>query len=212
MNIESTGIGKCGCGSHTPTQKLGGSPITSWIELTRAMPANPLDLVAFAALNATNGLVADSTTYNGSGTWAASPVTVSVIPTIQSLATDEAVTSAYAEQWTLSHLTANLGATVAPPLQKILYLKAGRSWLNKVVIQLGGTSYSDFQLSFRDNAATRGDAAGTVPVISFAVSTAGAVTLDLTLHRPAIAFMGLVMKNTSSGDWSMLEMEWRIMP
>lgn len=121
-----------------------------------------------------------------------------------------AATIAYALQWTLSHQTASLAATVAPPLRKILYLKAGPSWQNLIPINLGAGTYDSFQLSFRDNAGTRGDSAGTIPVISFAASLGAIVQLSVTLHRPLIAMMGLVMRNTSSGDWSMFEMEWRV--
>jgi hypothetical protein len=65
-------------------------------------------------------------------------------------------------------------------------------------------------LSFRDNAATRGDFAGTIPVISFTgMNYTGNTSLEVTLKQLGTVIMGLRAIN-AAGDYSMFEMEWHI--
>jgi hypothetical protein len=111
-----------------------------------------------------------------------------------------------------SHQSADIVTSVAPPLRKVLFLKAGTAWENSIQITLsGGGNYDQFYLSFRDNNATRGDMTGTVPTIAWTgLSLSGTITLAVVLKSTGRANMGLVMRNSTSGDWSMFEMEWNI--
>jgi hypothetical protein len=209
--------------SFTPSQFSRGNdmgcgcnngPVQSWYDIFQLDPVNPLDLVANAELNNVAGAYANSTNYLSPGTWVASPAQIQQDPTVTSLATDQTATVAAAQQWNFQHQSADILTTLAPPLRKILFLKAGTSWENNIQITLsGGGTYDQFYLSFRDNAGTRGDSQGAVPVIAWTgLALAGTVTLDVVLRKVGQAVMGLVMHNNTSGDWSMFEMEWIIVP
>ncbi len=101
--------------------------------------------------------------------------------------------------------------TLAPPPAKVIFLRGGPAWEMSIPINFGGATYNDLQLSFRDNAGTRGDYAGTVPVIAFQGLFTGAQTLSVTLKSPGRISMGLRSIDLS-GNWSMFEMEWIIVP
>lgn len=131
--------------------------------------------------------------------------------TVSTLAADSLVTAANAAQWNFSHLTVNAGAVLAPPLRKRVFLRAGTKWENTIPISIGPDVHNDFQLSFLDNAGTRGDYAGTVPVIFFNASLSGAAnSLVVTLNYTGRAWMGLRSLNTNTGNYEMFEMEWII--
>ena len=195
-----------GCGCSDPGM------VRSWNDIAKLSPTNPLDLIAYATLNGTVGAYANSTTYAQTTgvTWVNSGVIVSAEASVLSLATDQMVTQAYANQWNFQHLTDNL--VVPPPLRKVLFLKAGTAWQNIIPLNFGGAStFDEVELSFRDNAGTRGDSAGTIPVITFGGSYTGvSVLLNVTLQRTGIAIIGLKMRNTVGSDLSMFEMEWHI--
>ena len=194
----------CGCNG----KDMMRTQIESWIDIERTMPADPMDLIAYASLNNIAGAYANSGTFNGSS-WVASGLTVFNEPLVESLATDQAATVSHAEQWNFSHQTAKL--TGALPLRNVIFLRAGRNWSNKIILAFGGASFNEVELSFRDNAGTRGDAAGTVPTIGWDTNVfTGNVTLNVTLNGTGVAIMGLAMRNSGSGDRSMFEMEWHI--
>ena len=72
--------------------------------------------------------------------------------------------------------------------------------------------YVNFELSYRDNAGTRGDAQGTVPVISFSgTSFTDPLVLYVTLKQVGHVSMGLRAID-NAGNWSMYESEWIIVP
>jgi hypothetical protein len=85
-----------------------------------------------------------------------------------------------------------------------------------VQFQFGGTTYTDIQLSFRDNAASSGDfsggSTGSIPVASFAGNFTGAVDLKVVLKQFGRFSMMLVLKDNGSGNYSTFEMEWNIVP
>ena len=82
-----------------------------------------------------------------------------------------------------------------------------------IPLTIGATQTSDIQLSFMENAATRGDYAGTIPVISWSGSVyTGTLTLIVTLLPTERDFwMGLRIIDTSS-NWSMYDSLWRVIP
>ncbi len=198
----------CGCNS---------TPINSWIDWAQSNPVNPLDIIAMARLdmgvNHDVGVYLDTTTYSTPGSsWVASPFSYNGEPTLISYRTDQQGTVAEALQWNMSHLTRNSDANLAIPLRKVIFLKAGADWEMQIPLALGAGSYSDLQLSLLDNAGTRGDDQGTVPVISFtARAYTGSVTLSVSVKSPGILPVGF-RAVSAAGDWSMFEMLWIIVP
>jgi hypothetical protein len=127
------------------------------------------------------------------------------------LGTDNLQTVADADQWNFQHLTAKIGdGTIAPPLLKVIFLRTGTQWKNTIQLSLGGVTYNDLQLSFRDNAATRGDCRSTIPVISFTGGAlTGTINLDVVLKTTGHFMIGLRAIDGSANK-SMFEMEWKI--
>jgi len=73
----------------------------------------------------------------------------------------------------------------------------------------------DLQLSFLDNAGTRGDAQGTVPVLGFSLGApfaSGSHVLNLTLKSFGTVSLGLYSLATTSGDQGMMELDLVIVP
>ena len=92
-----------------------------------------------------------------------------------------------------------------------MFLRGGTQWINKIGINLGVATYNDLQLSFRDNGATRGDAQGTIPVISFTGGNwTGNILLEVVLKTFRHFSMGL--RGYDGTHNSMYEMEWVVVP
>ena len=180
----------------------------SWIDLQHAKPVDVLNLIADAYIGSTAGAFANSSNYGTPGSWATNSFTITSAPTCAALGTDNLAKVADAAQWNFSHSTANVASTNAIPLRKVIFLRAGEQWQMTVPVSLGGSTYTDIQLSFLDNAATRGDAQGTVPVIQWTGSFTGDVSLKVTLKTPGKYTMGL--RAVTGGNTSMFEMEWII--
>jgi hypothetical protein len=196
-----------GCGCSDPNM------INSWDDIQKLVPMNPMDLIANAQFGATQGAYLNSTNYIAPGTWATATMALSSEATVSTLAGDQLVTAANAAQWNFSHQTVNTISAVAPPLRKRVFLRAGTMWQNAIPISIGPDLHSDLQLSFLDNAATRGDYAGTVPVIWFNASFSGNTnSLVVTLNTTGRAEMGLRALNTNTGNYEMFEMEWIVVP
>jgi hypothetical protein len=197
----------CGNGSNGGNDSMG---INSYYDLQNTCPKSPLDLIANASINGTAGSLANSTTY-GSETWTdvGTLVTMSSKPTITTLGGDSSQNVADAQQWNFSHLTGNLAATVAIPLRKTIFLRAGTNWQNRITLANSAT-IQDPQLSFLMNAATRGDKQGTIPVISWSGGsyTVGTFALDVVVKHPGNVRMGFWF--ISGGAYYMFDMEWII--
>ncbi|MBS1914127.1 MAG: hypothetical protein JST22_19220 [Bacteroidetes bacterium] len=187
-------------------------PITSWIDWQNQAPQDPLDLIARAKLGGTVGIYVNSTTFSSpSGSSYPTAFALNGDPTCSALGSDNLQNVANANQWNFQHITRNSSATLAPPLSKVIFLRGGTDWEMAIPLDLGAGTYLNIQLSFRDNAGTRGDFAGTVPVIEFAGTFTGSQTLSITLKRFGHVWMGLRgLDNTSK--WSMYESEWIIVP
>ncbi len=178
----------------------------SWIDLQHAKPVDILNLVADAYIGSTAGAFANSSNYGTPGSWATNSFTITSAPTCTALGTDDLALVADAAQWNFQHQTANVASTNAIPLRKVIFLRAGTQWQMTIPVSLGGSTYSDIQLSFLANAATRGDAQGTVPVIQWTGSFTGDVSLKVTLKMPGNYQIGL--RAVTGGNTSMFEMEW----
>ncbi len=188
----------------------GSENITNWIDWQNQQPQNPLDLIARVKIGGAVGSYINSTTFSTStGTIITNPFVYNGTPTCSALGTDNLQRVADADQWNFSHLTRNSSATLAPPLTKVIFLRGGTNWEMSIPINFGGATYNDLQLSFRDNAGTRGDFAGTVPAITFQGLFTGSQTLAVTLKSFGRVSMGLRAIDLSA-NWSMFEMEWII--
>jgi hypothetical protein len=197
-----------GCGCSNPNL------IASWEDIQRLAPMNPMDLIANAQFGATQGAFLFSATYiTPGGAWGTPTMAISAEATVATLASDSLVTAADAAQWNFSHQTVNVGAVVPPPLRRRVFLRAGTKWQNTIPLSIGPDIHNDFQLSFLDNAGTRGDYAGTVPVIWFNTSLSGSAnSLVLTLRITGRVSVGLRSLNTNTGFYEMFEMDWFIVP
>jgi hypothetical protein len=106
--------------------------------------------------------------------------------------------------------TRNSDSTLALPLKKVIFLRGGTQWNMSFQIEFVGEPGEDVMLTFRDNYGTRGDAQGTIPVISFPGTQSGVKTLNLTLKTLGRVSMGIIA--TFSGMNTMLESEWVVVP
>jgi hypothetical protein len=188
--------------------------VVSWEDIQRLAPVNPTDLIANAQFGVAQGAFLFSATFiTPGGAWGTPTMAISSEATVATLASDSLATAANAAQWNFSHQTVNIGAVVPPPLRRRVFLRAGTMWQNSIPISIGPDVHNDFQLSFLDNAGTRGDDAGTVPVVWFNASMSGSAnSLVVTLNTTGRAAMGLRSLNTNTGFYEMFEMDWIIVP
>lgn len=183
----------------------------SWIDWAHAMPIAPFTLFQNALVGTTAGAFTNSTNYNNS-TWGANTVALKSgqTPTCSALETTNAQKEADAAQWNFSHQTSNSSATLAPPLANTFFFRGGGDWQMSLPLDFGANTYTNLQLSFRDNAGTRGDAQGTVPVIEWTGSFSGATTLNFTLK--AFGRFQLGLRCDTGTTVSMYEFEAIIVP
>lgn len=188
------------------------SSAADWNQLHSATPRNPFDLIAMAMANGTTGELKHVSDFIGppSG-WSSSPLSVDSAPVCIALQGTDALMIADADQWMFMHKTADLSTDLAPPLDKLLFLRGGTQWQMNLSFALS-EDISNLQLSFLDNAATRGEIGGTIPVIEFDATFSGVITLKLTLKQMGDISMGLRTITSTGSDWAMYESRWRIVP
>ena len=114
--------------------------------------------------------------------------------------------------WSMAHQnTTDFASTMAPPMRKTVFMRAGEQWTNTFGLTFPASpTFTEVQLSLLDNAATRGDAQGTVPVFKWTAGTpyAGAVTLSMVLKQRGRFQLGILgIDNSSPADWSMFELD-----
>lgn len=132
-------------------------------------------------------------------------------PTCLALETDNQLKNAEALQWNMSHLTRSTLTNIPIPLEKVVFLRGGTEWQMQCNLDFGGDAVTNVSLTFRDNYGTRGDAQGTVPVISFpAGSFTNANVVLLTLRM--LGRMSMALVGTVSGNDTMYESEWIVAP
>lgn len=181
---------------------------TGWNALLASQPINPLNAIANCALSAATGVYKRSTTFLQTS-WGSNTVAFTGVGTLVSLNSTDASTVAYASQWVTKTKMANSGASLSSTVSKLVFVKAGPSWNNLLDIGFGGTTFTDVQLSFRDNLGTTGvfvgSATGAVPVFSFTGSHTGTEQLSLTVPNAGTYSLVLVMSN--AGTYSAFEFE-----
>jgi hypothetical protein len=146
-------------------------------------------------------------------TWTPNTANIKGDPICLTLAGDEALQVAEALAWTHQHTgSRNTDTTLAPPLAKLTFLRAG-SYQMQINLDLKGISYPEMMLTFRDNALTQGDFTGatgpTIPVFLFNqhTYTGPSNILYVTVRQPGRYSMVLRLKD-GSGNYYMMEMEW----
>jgi hypothetical protein len=191
-----------------------GGRIVSWYDLQNMTPKNPLDLIAFSSLGGITGQLINSTDFaNAPGTTSRISISTGTVPVCDANGDDDEKKKAEASQWNMSHLTRYATAgTIPPSLNRLLFMRGGLEW--KMTISLSfAANCSGVELSFLMNAATRGDAQGTIPVISFpgSFTSAAPYNLIVTLREFGQVRMGIRALDGSSNS-AMFEMEWVMVP
>ena len=187
------------------------SPVQSWYDVALQQPVDPRILIANCYLDGNQGSFARNNAFAAAG-WAASSLTAVAPVVCTSLHTDDALAVAEAAQWTFTHQGINNSATNPPCLQKVVFLRGGTNFEMTFSINFGLATHSAVLLSFRDNAATPGDfagsGAGTIPVIAFPNTYTGIKTFKVTLKMLGSFVMGL--RSTAGGAAELFEMEWNV--
>jgi hypothetical protein len=172
-------------------------------------------LITNASLGGIQGAFTRSTNFVGATTWIATPFQFTGSVVCTTLHTDDQLAVANAAQWTLRHQSENNAATVAPPVRKLLFVRAGRQWQMTIPINLGAATYSDLQISFRNNATSGGNftgtGTGTIPVILFSGGLTGTVNLVVTFAKQG-RYMLAISARDGSSNWSMFEIECLVVP
>jgi len=176
---------------HNQRGGVNGLSIQSWDDFATKCPKSPLELIAYADFNTDVGVLENSATFNTPVyVWSANTIALGG-NSITALGTDNKLKIVDALNWNFSHKTWDGDSAIAPPLKDMVFLRGGLEWQNDLVIELGGTTYTNLPLSFLYNAATRGDKQGTVPVSTFSGNYTGTVSLKITLKTFGQVCMGL---------------------
>ncbi len=194
----------CRCDSQKTVQ--------SWYDLLCQMPRDPRDVLAMARLGATPGEWFLSANYHrplGASVWIVSPIAYASEALVTTNASDQQQMVFDAASWNQAHLTVNVDVATAPPLRKTVFVRTGETWTNAIPLSLGSSpQFTELQLSIMDNAVTRGDSQGTIPVFRWASGPySGAQTLNLVFKQPGRYTLGLMGINNSTPDYSMFEMD-----
>jgi hypothetical protein len=199
----------------------------SWYDLPLMQPMDPRSIVSFALLDdntgiSRTGVFLNSATFNNA-TWAASPLTLSPIatattPSCQPVNPTDFDSIYIAQSWTASHgIIAPNASQLPATVSKIMFFKAGGRFITIIYLDwAGGVTSTDIQLSMRDNTVVGGNlikSQSTVPVFSFTGNTFGGTGRKLTISSVAPARVPMTLRVIdNSGNWSMFEMDWNIVP
>ncbi len=187
----------------------------SWQDLSLAQPIDPRSILLYASLSGAGlGSFILSTSFL-QATWGTNPIALTGNNTfVSSLQSTDASTVADAAQWSFSHQMVNANSALGPAMKKVVFLRAGSLWQNNIEINFGAANYTNVQLSLRDNLGTSGvffnGSAGAVPVILFAGTQTGTLTLHLVIPQPGMYSTVLVLNN--AGTYSTFEMELVVIP
>jgi hypothetical protein len=190
--------------------------VNSWYDLPIVEPIDPRTVVANSILGVSQGVFKRSNTFL-QGSWAANTWALTGTATCQSLHGDDFLELNDAVQWNFSHQIVNASSSLAIPLRKVMFMRGGMQWQMNISIDFGGDTYTDLELTLRDNAATSGDflnsALGTIPVISFPGNFTSVQNFQVTITQFGRISMVLFAKDSTSGaTYSMFEMEWIVIP
>ncbi len=196
--------------------------VPDWYDWEGAQPKEITDLVAFAQLGGGGGvLIATGSrarvTDFANQTWGASQLAIAAQPLCMPNGTDKGSNIAEAAQWMFDHKTWNDSATLPESLSKVMFMRAGTRWRMFINLNITGPARIDVvYLAFRDNGGTRGDYAGTYPVLKWESTGLGYnnfLHLHVDLKRTGRYNVVLWTKSKPTGTplapvYSMTEMEW----
>lgn len=200
--------------------------VEDWYDWEGAQPDEPSGLISLAQLGGGIEPIRAAkkvrVTDFASQTWAATPLSLLNQPICLALGGDKAINTANAQQWMFDHKTWNDSTTLPESLKKVMFMRGGPQWRMVINISISGIVGMDvFQLAFRDNAGTRGDYAGTYPVLQWESTTGGGylgnISLRVDLRKLGRYSMVLWTKSKPTGTpaapvYSMMEMEWIVVP
>lgn len=194
------------CGINAPRNCGCNGPITDWYALENSVPKNPFDAIAFASFAGVDGVFEYSSDFIGTNA-ATTPLSLAAGGIVETWATDSGQMVGDAQMYTMQHKMVNVSSSVPPPLHKLAFVRSGIQWKNTLLIDVG-VDLDYMQLSFLENAGTRGDAQGQVPVIKFdGPIVNGQHILVLTLEYPMAISLGLMTLAAVSGDKAMMELD-----
>ena len=196
---------------------LDTTPVTSWYDVLQLEPRNPLDLIAYAEMELPGSPVItvvgepcfSDTFGKTTGLWAQGlQLTPTTLPVCVANDAIDGQAVADAAQWNFSHLTRLVDAARPSELANTLFLRAGALWVMEFDI-VAANVCDRMELSYLNNTGTRGDAQGAIPVIRF-TGTFPHETLKLrvTLKTTGNANLALIARNTGTGNYDVLAMNW----
>lgn len=187
--------------------------VQSWYDFPVMSPLDVRNVVANSNLGAAQGAFKRSSTFLQAG-WVASTWLFTGVASCVSLHLDDQLAVNDAAQWTFSHQIVNTAASLPIPLRKVMFMRGGTQWEMDIQIDFGPDTYSDVQLSLRDNGGTSGDfqdaTAGTIPVVFFAGNFTGIQNFRVTIPQFGRISAAFVAKDNYTAQYSMFEMEWVI--
>lgn len=184
-------------------------PIRSWYDLENHVPKNPFDIISSVRLGPTLGIFENSADYLGSG-YVATPLSYTGNYSVQAWESDNQQYVGDAEMWTMQHKMVNVDPSIPAALQKVAFPRGGIRWKNMLELNIG-VDLDWLLISFLENAGTRKDAQGTIPVIRIPGPIfSGASPLLVTLKMSGTVSIGMKTKATGSGDEAMWETDWSI--
>lgn len=189
----------CGC----------NDPIRDWDDLENHDPRNPFEVIAYAEFAGVQGTFERSADFLGANA-STTPLSYADGGVVEAWESDNLQMVADAQMWTMQHRMVNVSTSVPPALHKLAFLRGGIAWRCTLLVNVG-VDLDYALLSFLENAGTRGDAQGTVPVLRFdGPILSGQHPLIVTLKRTGSMSIGMKTLATGSGDEAMMEMDWNV--
>ena len=189
----------CGC----------NDPIMSWYDLENHVPKNPFDIIDYLDFGGQEGVFERSSNYIGSG-FVTTPLSYTGVYAVEAWETDNQQKVGDARMWTQQHKVVNVDPSVPAELQKMAFPRSGREWRTMLEVNVA-VDLDWLEFSFLENAGTRGDAQGTVPVIKIENPIINGIhPLVVTLKHPGTVSIGVRAQATGSGDQSLWDTDWVI--
>jgi hypothetical protein len=187
--------------------------MTSWNDLITAEPISVLDVMTEVVSGAFTGVFANSASFGIPPVgWIASPLIQTLPPACFAHASDSGLANNLALQWNFEHLTWNSSALLAPPLRDICFVRGGREWGTTFSFDFGADTYNDMQIGLLESAATRGDNAGSFPVITMnSHAFTGANNFQFTFLKFGRYSIGIQLIDHLN-RWSMAKLDLIIVP
>ena len=200
----------CGCTSNN-------TMVRSFNDLQQLDPVDPRSIIDYVAIDDAGvqpGVWTLSSNYavpTPPSVWGATAIGLNGLVTIETNHTDNDQMVFDAAAYTQANQqSTNTSSSVAMPLRKIAFCRAGRQWLNDIPLVFPASpQIVEVQLSLLENAATRGDNAGTIPVFRFAATPFSTTpNLRIVFKRPGRFVLGLLtINNAGTPGYALFELD-----